>query len=70
MKKYLALIIICIMISGCGVSKKIQENYIDMHSSGFKDGVECAELTLENGFPVSHCYEVLKRINKQLKEAL
>jgi len=70
MKKYLTLIIICIMISGCGFSKKIQENSIDTHSSGFKDGVECAELAIEMGYPVSYCYEVLERINKQLKEAL
>lgn len=70
MKKYLALIICCIIISGCGFIDKIQENYIDMHSSGFRDGVKCAELATEKELPIKHCYEVIKIIDKQLKEAL
>ena len=70
MKKYIALIIGVILISGCGFQEKIRDNAIEMHSSGFKDGVECAELALERGFPISYCYDVIERINKQLKEDL
>ncbi len=65
----LILVIGIFTFSGCNVDVvgKVRDNTLETFETGFKKGVNCTEIALEQGHPVEYCYKVLDILINTIK---
>ena len=65
---YILILVISISIfSGCDAISRVQDAPLKNFETGFKKGINCAELALKEEYPVEYCYKVLDILVNEIR---